>query len=112
MKLTVYERETIINYNMAEADASVYTHDKKLIARLEKLAVEYPEEFRLKDHSLNGDATYIFRKKYITIREPYSEARRRAARKRALNGHFQPPSRIPIPDPETKIWQTGQSTTL
>lgn len=34
MKLTAYERETIINYNMAEPDASVYTHDKKLIARL------------------------------------------------------------------------------
>ena len=38
MKLTAYERETIINYNMAEAEASVYTHDKKLIARLEQLA--------------------------------------------------------------------------
>ena len=91
MKLTAYERETIINYNMAETDASIYTHDKKLIARLEKLAAKYPVKFRLKDRSLNGDATYIFRKKYITIREPYSEARRRAARKRALNGHFQPP---------------------
>lgn len=36
---------------------------------------------------------YIFPKKYITIREPYSEARRQAARERALNGHFQPPPR-------------------
>ena len=62
MKLTAYERETIIDYNMAEAEASVYTHDKKLIARLEKLAAKYPEELRLKDRSLNGDATYIFPK--------------------------------------------------
>ena len=93
MKLTAYERETIINYNMAEADASVYTHDKKLIARLEKLAAKYPKEFRLKDHSLNGDATYMFPKKYITIREPYSEVRRHAARERALNGHFRPSRR-------------------
>ena len=63
MKLTAYERETIINYNMAETEASVYTHDKKLIARLEKLAAKYPEEFRLKNRSLNGDATYIFPQK-------------------------------------------------
>ena len=93
MKLTAYERENIINYTMAVTDASVYTHDKKLIARLEKMAAKYPEEFRLKDHSVHGDATYVFPKKYITIREPYSEARRQAARERALNGHFQPPSR-------------------
>ena len=93
MKLTAYERETIIDYNMAEAEASVYTHDKKLIARLEKLAAKYPEEFRLKDRSVHGDATYIFPKKYITIREPCSEARRQAARERALNCHFQPPRR-------------------
>lgn len=93
MKLTAYERETIIIYNMSEAEASVYTHDKKLIARLEMLAAKYPEEFRLKDRSLNGDATYVFPKKYITIREPYSEARRQAARDRALNGHFQPSRR-------------------
>lgn len=78
---------------MAEAEASVYTHDKKLIARLEKLAAKYPEELRLKDRSLNGDATYIFPKKYITIREPYNEERRQAARERALNGHFRPSRR-------------------
>lgn len=93
MKLTAYERETIINYNTAETDASIYTHDRKLIARLEKLAAKYPEEFRLKDYSVHGDATYIFPKKYITIREPYSEARCQAARERAINGHFQPPRR-------------------
>ena len=93
MKLTAYERETIINYSMAETDASIYTHDKKLISRLEKLSAKYPEEFPLKDRCLYGDATYIFRKKYITIREPYREARRQAAWERALNGHFQPPRR-------------------
>lgn len=92
MKRTAYERETIINYNMADCEATVYTHDKKLITRLEKLAAKYPE-IRLKDRSLYGDATYIFPKKYITIREPYSEARRQAARERALTGHFQPPRR-------------------
>lgn len=97
MKLTAYEREAIINYNIAEADASVYTHDKKLTARLEKLTAKYPKEFRLKDRSVNGDATYIFPKRYVTIREPYSEARRQAARERALNGHFQPPRRNPNP---------------
>lgn len=92
MKLTAYERETIINYNMEEPDATIYTHDKKLIARLEKLALKYPEQFRLRDRSLAGDATYIIPKKHISIREPYSESRRQAARERALAGNFKPPS--------------------
>ena len=39
MKLSLYEQETIILYNQAEATAEVYTHDPKL---LEKLRVREP----------------------------------------------------------------------
>ena len=38
MLLLPYERETVINYNQADQEASIYTFDPKLIARLEKLA--------------------------------------------------------------------------
>lgn len=37
MKLSKYEEETIILYNEAEATASVYTHDPRLLAKLKRL---------------------------------------------------------------------------
>lgn len=91
--LSAYERETIINYNMSDQNAVVYTHDKKLIQRLEKLSAKFPEEFVLTSKSSFNDVTYTFPKKYISIREPYSEARRQAARERALAGNMKPPKR-------------------
>ena len=95
--LSAYERETIINYNMADQDATIYTHDKKMIARLEKLSAKFPDDFKRKSQSPSGDATYIFPKKYLSIREPYSEARRQAARERALKGNMKPPKRSKNP---------------
>lgn len=47
MNLTRYEQETIINFNEEEDEASVYTHNRPLIHRLEQLAQERPEECRL-----------------------------------------------------------------
>lgn len=78
---------------MSDQNAAVYTHDKKLIKRLEKLSAKFPDEFILASQSDWGDVTYIFPKKYISIREPYSEARRQAARERALAGNMKPPKR-------------------
>ena len=34
MKLSLYEQETIILYNQAEAIAEVYTHDPRLLEKL------------------------------------------------------------------------------
>ena len=36
MKLSLYEQETIILYNQAEATAEVYTHDLKLLEKLRR----------------------------------------------------------------------------
>lgn len=91
--LSAYERETVINYNMAEPDASIYTHDKKLIARLQKLSNKFPEQFKLVRTGALGDVTYTFPRKYLSVREPYSEERRQAARERALSRHYLPPTR-------------------
>ena len=44
MKLTPYERETIILYNEAEDTASVYTHDHRLIEKLKQLHAKYPDK--------------------------------------------------------------------
>lgn len=98
-KLSAYERETIFNYSQAGPEASIYTHDPKLIKRLEKLAKKFPEQFHLERTGILGDVTYTVPKKCITVREPVSEERRQAARERALSGHYTPPSRSKHPKP-------------
>lgn len=42
MNLSLCEQETIINFNEAESTASVYTHNKTLIRKLDKLTQERP----------------------------------------------------------------------
>lgn len=91
--LTPYERETIILYNQGEKEASVYTHDSKLIRRLQKLAEKHPDAIRLEKDHKNGSCSYIVPKECVLVREPYSEERREAARQRALNNGSMPPAR-------------------
>mgnify|MGYP000360651449 CR=1 FL=1 len=47
MKLSLYEQETIILYNQAEATAEVYTHDSRLLEKLRRLAEKYPDQICL-----------------------------------------------------------------
>ena len=42
MKLSLVERETILLYNQAEPMAEVYTHDPRLMEKLELLAKKAP----------------------------------------------------------------------
>ena len=44
MKLSLYEQETIILYNQAEATAEVYSHDPRLLEKLRRLAEKYPDQ--------------------------------------------------------------------
>ena len=68
MELTRYEMETIINFNEEEATASVYTHNKALIRRLDKLAQERPEDCRRGKTSSGGKSVdYIIPKGWIRI---------------------------------------------
>ena len=68
----LYEQETILLYNQAEDTADVYTHDPKLLKKLARLAEKYPDQVRRKDaHS------FIVPKRCVSVREPYSEQRRR-----------------------------------
>lgn len=48
MKLSLIEQETIILYNQAEAAAEVYTHDPKLLAKLERLVQKFPNQITRK----------------------------------------------------------------
>lgn len=86
MKLSLLEQETILLYNQAEATADVYTHDPKLLRKLNLLAEKYPEQIIRKD-ALH----YIVPKRCVSVREPYSAERRRSASERAIAAGCTPP---------------------
>lgn len=90
MKLSPYEQETIILYNQAEEKAEVYTHDRKLMEKLTYLSQKYPEQVSRKD-----EHNFIVPKRCVSVREPYSVERRRAARERAKAAGYRPP--VPKP---------------
>ena len=54
MNLSRIEQETIINYNEAEATASVYTHKKSLQKKLSTLAEQRPNDCKLLRTSHDG----------------------------------------------------------
>ena len=83
MKLSLLEQETVLLYNQAESAAEVYTHDPKL---MKKLAEKYPEQIIKKD-----DHNFIVPKRCVSVREPYSEKRRKAASERARAAGYKPP---------------------
>ena len=73
-ELSRYEQETIILYNQAEATAEVYTHDPRLLEKLRRLAEKYPDQIVKKDRQ-----TFLVPKRCVSVREPYSAERRKAA---------------------------------
>lgn len=83
MELTKYERESVVNWNQADNTATVYTHDRGLMKRLDQLTEDRPEEVQLKSRSHGGQAGhYIIPKTWVKIRPPRqtTEAQRAAAR--------------------------------
>lgn len=72
IKLTNYERETIINYNRAEKKAIIYTTIQKDKERLAKLSQEHPNKYKLikKDEV---SVTYETEKKMVRFMKPRPE---------------------------------------
>lgn len=68
-KLSKYEQETIINFNVAEADAVVFTRDKSVIRKLDALVNEFPEVYRCIAET-DIDKTYSMPKQYVSYRKP------------------------------------------
>ena len=66
--LDKYERETIINFNEAEPTASVYTFNRSLQSKLNKLLSSNPD-ISLK-YSDEERAEYIVPKKWIKVSPP------------------------------------------
>lgn len=68
MKLSKYEQETIINFNVAESDAVVFTRDKAVIRKLDSLVNEFPEVYKCIGET-DTDKTYSMPKQYVSYRK-------------------------------------------
>ena len=91
MKLSKYEKETIINWNEAETIASIYTFNTILKRRLAEFSRKYLLLCRLECSTTEGSVTYVMDKSRLSIRlvPPYSEERLAAAREYAKQHGFQ-----------------------
>ncbi len=81
MKLSGYERETIINFNAREKNATLYTRDRKVMKEMDALVSRYPDVYHLVSQT-DIDKTYSFHKSCIKYRKPrtLSEAQREQKR--------------------------------
>ena len=59
MELLRIEQETIVLFNEAEATASVYTHNRKLREKLERMARKFPDKVALERRSQAGAVSYL-----------------------------------------------------
>ena len=82
-KLTRYEMETTVNFNAEEGTAILYTRDKAVMRRLDKLVTEFPTVYQCTRES-EIDKTYVFPKKYALPKKPrvLSEEQREKMRDR------------------------------
>ena len=88
MKLTAIEQETIILYNQAESAAEVETYDVRLLEKLNRLAEKYPDQIQK-----TGERRFTVPQRCVSVREPYSAERRKAASERAKAAGYMPPVR-------------------
>lgn len=80
-----YEKETILLTNEGDNFWNVFTCNKGLQRRLQSFAEKYPENCRFKSQNKEGGMTFEIDKGRLSIRltAPYSEERRKTARKYA-----------------------------
>ena len=91
-KPSKYEKETIVNFNEGEKEASIYTFNADLKRRLAEFSKKYPLLCRLEKSTPEGSVTYVLDKSRLSIRlvPPYSEERLAAARAYAREHGFKP----------------------
>ena len=91
MELTRCEQETIINYNEEEKTASIYTHNRALRRKLDRLAQERPEDCRPGPTAHGGQAAeYIVPKAWVKVNPPrrLTEAQREQLQKASASTRF------------------------
>ena len=65
--MTRIEQETIINFNEAEATATIYTHNGALCRKLEQLAEQRPDEAKRGRIFPDGGREYIVPKRWVKV---------------------------------------------
>ena len=83
MKLSLYEQETVINYNREDKNATVYTRDPAVMRKLDQLVISFPEVYKCIGET-DIDKTYEMPKSAVDYRKPrrLSAEQREAARER------------------------------
>ena len=83
MKLTNYERESVILFNEADKAASVYTHNAALDPQHKVLNASHPEKERRTAHNGCRGLTFELPKKWLKISPPrvLSEAQKEVLEK-------------------------------
>ena len=83
--LSRYEQETVVNYNAEEQTATVYTRDKAVMRKLDRLVADFPDIYKLIGQT-DIDKTYSLPKSYVTYRKPrkISDEQREQAREQML----------------------------
>lgn len=67
--MTRLEQETIINFNEAEAAATIYTHNAALCRKLDALADQRPEEAKRGRVFKDGGRAYVIPKRAKATRK-------------------------------------------
>ncbi len=70
MKLSMIERETVVNFNEAERTASVYTHNAALKNQLLELCRTHPDQVRQTAANGWGGLTFELPKKWLRVTPP------------------------------------------
>ncbi len=90
MRLTDYEKETVILFNEEEPTAEISTYNKKLISRLIKFNADYPELCTIDYHHFKPECLGVTVAKdrlKINIRNPISEEASQSISKRMKELH-------------------------
>ena len=67
MKLTNYEKETIIIFNEAEQTADISTYNSTLIRKLDGLCSSRPDEVQLTESNNFGGKCYTVPKRWVKV---------------------------------------------
>ena len=80
------EKETIINFNEAEKEASVYTFNQKILRKMQEYAEKFPDDCRLIHTGQRGEREYLCPKSWVKFRSPniISPSRREAMKARFM----------------------------
>ncbi len=83
MKLSRYEQETVVNYNAGEQNATLYTRDKAVMRKLDTLAADFPDTYKLTGQD-EVSKTYSFPKLYVSYRKPRAVSTEQRERARQM----------------------------